>query len=155
MQSTSPMTSLPEEQQVMSLLLDLLKQEQSHLIAADIDSLIEVTAQKSVLVGKMAALASARHRALGAAGFAAQETGMQAWMDASGESTDARLWQQVLDLTRAAKELNRVNGMLINQRMAHAQGALNTLRPNAQGGDVYGPSGHASSPSANRRFVIG
>lgn len=155
MQPTSPMTSLPEEQQVMTLLLDLLKQEQSHLVAAEIDSLIEVTAQKSALVGKMAALASVRHRALGAAGFAAQETGMQAWMDASGNSTDVSLWQQVLDLTRAAKELNRINGMLINQRMAHSQGALNALRPNAQGGDVYGPSGHASSPSANRRFVIG
>jgi flagella synthesis protein FlgN len=155
MQPTSPMTTLPEEQQVMSLLLDLLKLEQAHLIAADIDSLVEVTAQKSALVGKMAALASARHHALGAAGFAAQETGMQAWMDASGDSADGRLWQQVLDVTREAKEINRLNGMLINQRMAHSQGALNALRPNAQGGDVYGPSGLASGPSANRHFAIG
>ena len=155
MQSTSPMTSLPEEQQVMTLLLELLKQEQAHLVSADIDSLTEVTAQKSALVGEMAALAKVRHNALGAAGFAAQESGMQAWMTASGSSADNRLWQQVLDLTRAAKEINRVNGMLINKHMVQSQGALNALRPNAQGGDVYGPSGHASNAPANRRFVIG
>lgn len=155
MQSISPTTSLPEEQQVMTLLLELLKQEQSHLVSADIDSLTEVTAQKSNLVGKMAALANLRHNALGAAGFAAQESGMQAWMTARGNSADIKLWQQVLDLTRAAKEINRVNGMLINKHMVHSQGALNALHPNAQGSDVYGPSGHASKAPANRRFVIG
>jgi flagella synthesis protein FlgN len=155
MQSTSPTTSLQEEQQVMTLLLELLKQEQSHLVSADIDSLTEVTAQKTALVGRMAGLASVRHSALGAAGFAAQESGMQAWMEASGNGADIKLWQQVLALTREAKEINRVNGMLINKHMAHSQGALNALRPNAQGGDVYGPSGHASKAPANRRFVIG
>ena len=155
MQSTSPATSLPEEQQVMIVLLALLQQEQSHLVAADIDRLTEVTTQKTALVGTMAALAKLRHHALGAAGFAAEENGMQAWLTASGGSADIKLWQQVLDLTRAAKEINRVNGILINKHMVHSQGALNALRPNAQGGDVYGPNGQASKATANRRFVIG
>ncbi len=155
MQAIFPMTSLPEEQQVMKLLLDLLKNEQLHLVSNDIASLTEVTAQKTALVGKMAALASSRHHALGTAGFAAQETGMQAWMTERGSSADASLWQQVLDLTREAKEINRVNGMLINKQMAHTQNALNALRPNTQGLDVYGPNGQASNATANRRFVIG
>jgi flagella synthesis protein FlgN len=155
MQSTSPLTSLPEEEQVMTLLLDLLKKEQLHLVSADIENLIDITAQKSMLVGNMAALAGARHHALGLAGFAAQETGMQAWMTDNGSSVDASLWQHVLALTREAKEINRVNGMLINKQMVHTQSALNALRPNAQGVDVYGPNGQASSTPANRRFVIG
>ena len=155
MHSTSPLTSLPEEEQVMTLLLDLLKQEQLHLVSADIENLIDITAQKSALVGNMAALASTRHHALGLAGFAAQETGMQAWMTENGSSVDASLWQHVLALTREAKEINRVNGMLINKQMVHTQSALNALRPNAQGSDVYGPNGQASSTPANRRFVIG
>jgi flagella synthesis protein FlgN len=155
MQAISPTTSLPEEQQVMTLLLDLLKQEQLHLVAADIDGLIEITAQKMALVAKMAALAGARHHALGVAGFAAQETGMQAWMMDRGGSVDASLWQQVLDLTREAKEINRVNGMLINKQTAHVQSALNALRPNTQGFDVYGPNGQASNAAPSRRFVIG
>ena len=155
MQSTSPMTSLPEEQQVMTLLLDLLKQEQLHLVSADIDSLIDITAQKTTLVAKMAALASSRHHALGAAGFAAQETGMQTWITDRGNSADAGLWQQVLGLTRDAKEINRINGMLINKQMAHNQNALNALRPPAQAGDVYGLNGQTSSAAASRRFVIG
>jgi flagella synthesis protein FlgN len=155
MHSTSPMTSLPEEQQVMTLLLALLKQEQLHLAAADIESLIEVTAQKTALVGKMAGLAAARHHALGAAGFAAQETGMQAWIADRASSVDASLWRQVLELAREAKEINRVNGMLINKQTVHTQSALNALRPNAQGSEVYGPNGHASNAPASRRFVIG
>lgn len=155
MQSTSPMTSLSEEQQVMTLLLDLLKQEQLHLVSANIDSLIEVTAQKTALVAQMATLAAARHHALAVAGFAAQEAGMQAWMAANGSSADTRLWQHVLDLTRAAKEINRINGMLINKQAVQTQSALNALRPNAQGSEVYGPNGQASNTPASRRCVIG
>jgi flagella synthesis protein FlgN len=132
-----------------------LKQEQLHLVSADIENLIEVTAKKTAQVGKMAALAGARHHALGVAGFAAQETGMQTWMTANGSSADASLWQQVLDLAREAKEINRINGMLINKQAVHTQSALNALRPNAQGSDVYGPNGQASNAPASRRFVIG
>ena len=155
MHSTSPMTSLPKEQQVMTLLLDLLKQEQLLLVCADTDRLIEVTAQKTALVGNMAALAASRHLALGAAGFAAQETGMQTWITECGNHNDAILWRQVLDLTREAKEINRINGMLIGKQMMHTQNALNALRPNAQGGDVYGPNGQTSNAAASRRFIIG
>jgi flagella synthesis protein FlgN len=155
MHSTSPMTSLPEEQQVMTLLLDLLKQEQLLLVSADTDSLIEVTAQKTALVGNMTALAASRHLALGAAGFAAQETGMPTWIAECGNNNDAILWRQVLDLTREAKEMNRINGMLIGKQMMHTQNALNALRPNAQGAGVYGPNGQTSNAAASRRFIIG
>lgn len=155
----SVITSLQEEQRIMTLLLALLKQEQLHLIAAEIDGLTEITTQKTLLVGQMNVLAGQRHSALAGAGFAAQDSAMQAWLNDSVHSSDgdhhASLWQDLLTLTREAKELNRLNGLLINKQMMHSQSGLNALRPGPQSSDMYGASGHASNVPTSRRFVLG
>lgn len=153
MHTVTPMSSLREEERVIMSLLDVLQQEQGHLVAADIDALTALTPVKSALVNDMAVLASQRHGALGAAGFLAQEAGMAAWVEASDDADAAPLWRRMLDLTREAKELNRLNGMLINKHMSHAQGALNALRP--QQSNFYGPSGHATSATTSRGFLAG
>lgn len=156
MASVSPVSVLREEHAVITALLEVLKQEQQHLIAAHIDGLTELTPGKSALVSQLAALASQRHGALGAAGFAPQETGMDGWIAASGDSAAAPLWQQLLALTQEAKELNRINGMLINKHMSHTQGALQALRPKAAASSsFYGPSGHATTSTKSRGFLAG
>lgn len=148
------MSSLREEQRVITALLEVLKQEQQQLVAADIDGLTELTPRKSSLVNDMAVLASQRHNALGAAGYKAEEAGMEAWLAASGDPEAAPLWAQVLDLTREAKELNRVNGTLIGTHLSHTQSALQALRPQAQG-NFYGPSGQPTSANPRRGFLAG
>ena len=81
---------------------------------------------------------------------------MQAWLADGAERSADALWQEVLGLTREAKELNRVNGILINKHMNNNQSALRALRMPVQGGSaLYGPSGQATSALASRRFVIG
>lgn len=152
--TVSPMSSLREEQRVITALLALLKQEQQQLVAADIDGLTELTPRKAVLVNDMAVLASQRHSALGAAGYKAEEAGMDAWLAASGDADAAPLWKAVLELTRSAKEVNRVNGTLITKHLSHTQGALQALRPQTQG-NFYGPSGHATSGGVRRGFLAG
>ncbi|HEY1151024.1 MAG TPA: flagellar protein FlgN [Pseudoduganella sp.] len=153
--SDSPMNSLRAEQQLITQLLEVLKQEQDHLVAADIDKLTALTPHKSDLVAQMAALATGRHKALAALGFAAQEAGMEAWLAAQGDDESRALWQQVLDQTREAKELNRLNGMLINKHLSTTQGALQALRPQAAAAAVYGPTGHTTSVSRSRGFIAG
>lgn len=150
----SPIASLREEQRVITALLDVLQQEQRHLVAADIDGLTELTPKKSALVNDMAVLAGQRHNALGAAGYKAEEAGMDAWLAAGGDAEAAPLWSEVLELTRAAKELNRLNGTLISKHLSHTQGALQALRPQAQG-NFYGPSGHATAANPRRGFLAG
>ncbi|SFV03079.1 flagella synthesis protein FlgN [Pseudoduganella namucuonensis] len=154
MQTVSPMSSLREEQRVITALIAVLKQEQQFLLAADIDGLTALTPQKSTLVNDMAVLASQRHSALGAAGFKAEEAGMEAWLAASGDPDALAFWQQVLTQTHEAKELNRLNGMLINKHLSHTQGALQALRPQVQS-NVYGPSGQTTSTTLRRGFVAG
>jgi flagellar biosynthesis protein FlgN len=156
MPAVNPMTILREEQRLMTSLLEVLKQEQQHLVAAHIDGLTALTPEKSALVGQMATLAQQRHGALGAAGFAPQEAGMADWVAACGDSAAAPLWQTLLEQTREAKELNRINGMLINKHMGHTQGALQALRPlAAASSSFYGPSGHATTSTTSRGFFAG
>jgi len=149
------MTSLPGELKLIGDLLAVLQQEQAHLVAADIDRMTALTPHKSDLVSQLALLATARHKALAALGYAAEEAGMESWLAAHNDAAASALWQQVLDTTRAAKELNRINGMLINKHLSQTQGALQALRPQQPGGNVYGPSGHTTSVSRGRGFIAG
>lgn len=153
--SASPMNSLREENKLMAALLDILKQEQTHLVAAEIDALASLTAEKSALVSQMAQLSQQRNAALGAAGFPAREAGMDDWIAATGGGEAGELWQALLATTQEARELNRINGMLINRQMQYTQGALQALRPPQAAAAVYGPSGHTTSSAKSRGFLAG
>src|SRR5471030_2184142 len=148
MSALNPMSSLREEQQLITELVDVLKQEQAHLVAANVAGLSAVTPAKTTLVQRMTVLASQRHRALGAAG-------MEPWHARSGGDEARALWLGLLDKTRAAKELNRVNGLLINRHMGYTQGALDALRPKVKANSVYGPSGMTDNSSRSRGFLAG
>jgi flagella synthesis protein FlgN len=151
----SPGATLRDEQQLIGSIVELMKTEQQFLVSADADGLSSINPKKLQLAQKMAELSRLRHRALGAAGFQALEAGMEPWLAVSGNDELRSLWNQLLALTREAKELNRVNGMLVNKQMAHTQGMLNALRPAAAGAGVYGPGGQSMPSGPSRRFVVG
>lgn len=153
MSAVTPISSLREEQQLITSLLDVLRQEQAHLIVADIAALSAITPAKTALVQRMTLLAGQRHRALGAAGLSAGEAGMEPWLARGGDTQARALWQELLAQTRAAKELNRINGMLINRHMGHTQGALDALRPKAKANSFYGPSGLTTNSTPSRGFL--
>lgn len=152
----SPLDTLHDEQHLVSSLLDLMKQEQQCLIGADTDGLNAITPRKAERMNELAVLANQRHQALGGAGFSADEAGMQAWAGQS-ERAASEAWHTLLDLTREAKEINRVNGMLINKQMTHNQNLINAMRQPANAADttVYGRTGQASLGGPSRRFVVG
>jgi flagella synthesis protein FlgN len=149
--------ALHQEQQLITTLLDVLKEEQDHLVSANADGLAEVTPRKTDLVHQMSQLASQRHQALGAAGFPAQETGMQAWLAAANDPHAAASWHDLLAKTREAKELNRLNGMLIAKQMANNQVLLNAMKLTSAETDAatYGPTGQTTAAGPSRRYVIG
>ena len=80
-------------------------------------------------------------------------------MSVGGNDEARAQWEALLALAREAKELNRVNGMLINKQLAHNQGVLNALRmPAGAGADVggvYGASGQTLGSGPSKRYVIG
>lgn len=151
----SPARSLPEETRLARALLDLLKTEQDKLIAADIDGLNAVTEEKTSLVVQLSQLATARHGMLGAAGFDANEGGMQVWLNQAGSPDAHQSWKELLSLAEAAKEANRVNGMLITKHLARNQAAINTIKGAGTGQAFYGPNGQSDVSSTGRGLAIG
>jgi flagella synthesis protein FlgN len=158
MTTVTPLNSLREEQHIMATLLDVLRQEQQLLSTVEMEGLPAVTTRKTALVTQMTLLSAQRHRSLGKCGFPAEEAGMDAWIAASGEARDesASLWQALLEHTREAKELNRINGMLINKQMGHTQDALQALRPQGSTpNNFYGPGGITTTLPRSRGFLAG
>ncbi len=155
---TQPTATLPAEYERISALVDLMKQEQQLLVAADALGVGELTSRKVTLVQELAQLSRERHAALGLAGYAASEAGMEPWLAAQGDEAARAVWAQLLALTANAKELNRVNGMLINRQMAHNQSVLNALRTPTTGAaesTLYGAKGQTFGSAPSRRFVVG
>ena len=126
-------------------------------MTAAADELAQLTPRKVALVQELAQLSRERHAALGSAGFAASEAGMEPWLAAQGVDAVRSAWTGLLAQTAEAKELNRVNGMLINRQMAHNQTVLNALRTPAGGADaaLYGAKGQTFGSGPSQRFVVG
>lgn len=157
MVTASPHQSLQEEINLINCMIDLMKQEQQFLVAADTDALGTLTPLKLQLIEKMALLAGKRHAALSADGFEASESGMETWLARMGHPGIGALWNQLLERTRVAKEQNRVNGMLVNKQLTHNQTLIDAMRTPAGAADqpFYGPTGQTSPVTGKRRLVIG
>ncbi|ABR88357.1 flagella synthesis protein [Janthinobacterium sp. Marseille] len=153
---TSPADSLSEEHKAIRALTQLLQLEQEHLIAADVEGITALTEAKAKAAARMAELANWRHNALAAAGFEPTESSMKLWLESSQSKTARKSWNELVELVEVAKELNRVNGILINKQMVRNQNVLNILQHGTvQGNNVYGPNGQTASKSVGRHIVAG
>lgn len=153
--SFSPMECLRAEHQAIADLLALMQQEQQHLVHADADALAGITEKKAALINQAGNLAKQRHAMLAAAGFAEQESSMRDWLASIQKEELAQAWEDLLNITRDAKEINRINGMLINKQMANTQNALNALQAPSPNQQMYGPKGQSAGIATSRRLVVG
>lgn len=150
-----PAHGLDHEQQAAQSLLALLQREQTQLVAAKIDGLEQLSAEKGVLVARMATLARTRYAALTAASHSADENGMRAWLEQGQHDAAHRRWTDLLALAAAAKELNRTNGLLIGKQMVRNQAALNVLQSPGSNGNFYGPDGQSTVHGSSHRLIAG
>jgi len=154
-ESATPAATLKEEYQLTQQLIELLKQEQAHLIKADIEGLMAVTGEKAKAASHMSELTNRRYRNLANAGFAPKEGGMREWLESAASHGDAAdCWQELLKLARSAKSLNNTNGLLITKHMARNQKALNVLQ-GGRSNNFYGPNGQSTATIRSRGLVVG
>jgi flagella synthesis protein FlgN len=153
MPALSPVDLLRDERDTVKSLLLLLQQEQSLLIQADARNLGDITGPKAEIVSRMTELANARHRGLAALGFAADETGMRAWLDHNPGPEFMDAWAETLSLAQAAREINRVNGLLIGKHLSRNQQRINVLIDARAGEMLYGADGQPTSKSAPHSLV--
>ena len=148
-----PAALIASERDLARQLQECLQQEQAELVRADVTALAQTADRKSGIVDQMNMLARSRMQALAAAGHAATEAGMLAWLAAQDDAVRAD-WQALLAAAAAGKELNRTNGLLIHQHLSRNQAGLQALRGGGQPA-VYGRDGQQNVRTAGRSFVAG
>ena len=135
---------LNKELDALNQFAEILQNEQSQLVSASVDTLEPLIPQKIALISKVEQLSQSRYRELGNIGLLPNEHGMRTWLDHTKSHPESivveKEWNELLAITQTAKELNRVNGLLIASHMQRNAQALNILHANA-GNSVYGPNG--------------
>ena len=139
--------SLKREFEAFRQFHQILSAEHTALVGGDADELITLAQRKNERVVELTQLAEARNRYLTELAGSTNQIGMEAWLDAY-DPTDkfraGRLWRELIDLARTAKDLNQSNGQLIHTRLAHNQQALSVLLgANAGTSNLYGADGQA------------
>ena len=131
--------------------VSLLELEQEMLTKGEVDHLLALVQQKNELALTLATLADQRHQALAAEGMKADRTGVSAWFTAHPTASRARAaWSSLLSIASQARELNRLNGELIQMRMQHNAQALEALLGTHNALGLYGPDGQNTLPSGPR-----
>lgn len=121
-----------------------LIQEQVMLRAGDSDALTDLATLKRNLVVALAPHIKARGRLLQENGCPTTEGGMEALIKQSGRQETALIWKEIRESERMARDLNQINGRLINMRLSTVELALNVLSSAAGGQRLYNPGGQAS-----------
>jgi flagella synthesis protein FlgN len=147
--------SIEHESRAVGRLVEILEQEQGYLINADIDQIQPLLEEKSTLLQSLNASSQERYQWLSAAGFTANESGMSEWLKQSSEDALQTSWLTMQQALFKAKELNRVNGMLINKHFTRNQQLLSTLQGQTEVDNFYGPNGQATSKVRMRGAILG
>jgi len=146
---SSPVTFEKDAALVSELLSDL-QSEQSALVTADLDVIERMVDKRVELLQALGAAANSRYDALAAAGFEPNEQGMSVWLQKQSSQLLDSAWvtfQQ--DLTQA-KELNRLNGILINKHFLRNQEKLDALNGKSSAPQFYGKNGQAHRANNSR-----
>ena len=144
---------LREEHDTLRQCVELLRQEQQLLTDGDIDALAGLARQKTSALESTARNASARERCLKDRGLAVDNEGMSALLE--GQSILRGMWRDILDRAKEARDLNRVNGFLMNARIDRNRHALAVMHQAANSPATYGNDGHLQHAVPARALGMG
>ncbi|MFD1121519.1 flagella synthesis protein FlgN [Methylophilus flavus] len=154
--STADRTSVPAisfeaDATLVAELIDDLQNEQTALISADLDMIEQMVDRRVGLLQALGEAANTRYTALAAAGFEANENGMSKWLELRSSSVLDDAWVKFQKQLAQAKELNRLNGVLINKHFLRNQEKLAVLQGNATNStQLYGKNGQSRGGSSTR-----
>jgi flagella synthesis protein FlgN len=132
-----------EELAVVRTFVGILEREQRLLIDGDVDGLPALLHDKNELAARLAAIAEQRRLTLAREGLSADRSGVATWFAAHPDDEGGRVaWAELLPLATQARDLNQLNGDLIQLRLQHNQQAINALVGSSGAGGLYGPDGH-------------
>src|SRR5450830_1894029 len=128
-------------------LVAILSREQNNLVSANIDAIESIIEEKSVVMQQISHSLQERYKTLEANRYEPNEAGLMQWLGKQNDVSIKQEWLGFQKLLTKAKELNRVNGILINKHFSRNQQQLNVLQSSHTSGEFYGPNGQSSSQS--------
>jgi len=146
----SSQVSFEKDAALVSQLLNDLQSEQSALVSADLDTIERMVDKRVELLQALGAAANARYDALAAAGFEPNEQGMSAWLKKQSSQVLDQAWISFQEQLVQAKELNRLNGILINKNFQRNQEKLDALNGRPSAPQFYGKNGQTHSANTTR-----
>lgn len=152
--TSNRLVSFEQDAKLLDDLLLLLSREQSHLVKADVASIETILDEKSVLLQQLNLAARRRYDALAANGFDASEAGMDTWVQHQAKKPLSLSWAKFQKALSQAKEMNRLNGVLISKHFNRNQELLNHLQGGTGADSVYGRDGQAKTKSPVRSGLI-
>lgn len=148
---TALLLTLETEADAVSRFVELLKLEQNALASGDIDKIVGFTQDKSTLANELTSLAIQRNSTLAGLGLDADKAGIETWFKRHPPDVRAEnAWSRILSLAGEARELNRVNGELIQIRMQHNAQALAAMQGASRSLHLYGPDGQTAPRLSGR-----
>ncbi len=146
--------SFEQDARLVSQLLEVLTREQSSLVMADVDAIEALMVEKSELLQSISITAKGRYDALATKGLMPSEVGMVEWLKVYANAAINESWVNFQKTLSQAKEMNRLNGMLISKHFNRNQQLLNHLQGSASTADGYGKNGQVKSKSPSRGVLI-
>jgi flagella synthesis protein FlgN len=148
-----PIAGIANERDAVRVFIDVLRREQHALHQADVSVLLLLAAEKASHAQQLAELAQAREQWLAVPDSLEDQGDMECRL--ADHPTAAMAWQELLQLTETAHQINEINGILVNQRLRYNQQRLSALQAAACGlhdSGLYGSDGQPRTFSGGRRL---
>ncbi|SDK12295.1 flagella synthesis protein FlgN [Methylophilus rhizosphaerae] len=150
-QTSMPAISFDADAMLVAKLIQDLQHEQTALVSADMATIEKLVDNRAELLQALGEAANQRYVALAAAGFEGNETGMEKWLKLRSSQGTDRAWMDFQQQLAQAKELNRLNGLLINKHFQRNQERLDVLQGKSSGStQLYGKNGQAHAANSSR-----
>lgn len=151
--SAKPAVTFEMDAQLVRQLLVELEHEQAALIVANIDKIESLIDKRLVLLQQLSVTAKNRYDALAAHGFEANEKGMMDWLNKQSNSNLKQAWSHFQKSLLNAKEMNRLNGVLINKHFNRNQQLLGQIQGKSAQENMYGKHGQTKSQFYKRNVL--
>jgi flagella synthesis protein FlgN len=135
-------------------LIEVMQQEQTALIHGNIDVIEDILIEKSALLQRMNLAVLNRYESLSLNGFEGSEAGMNSWLKKEANPNLNRAWNAFKKTLIEAKEINRLNGLLINRQFNLKQQTLQQLQGHTGKGETYGRTGKADIYPTTRSALL-
>ena len=143
---------LARERDAIIQFIELFKREEALLRQGGSDEIFRLVTEKETLATQLSGITAQRGTLLTALGLTPDRQGLEAWCASHPEAGETlRTWSDIVALADEARELQRLNGELINIHMRYNVQALEALQSGARSLNLYGPDGQ--SKAANERRI--